>query len=135
MNVLMKLIIVALMVHATTLLEDLTVCVTKDTLEVEFTALVKLCNTYFMYLLYILSDINECANATTCDSNANCTNTPGSFTCTCNHGYTGNGTTNCEGKNSIGTLLFTITYNHTQRRAQGLTILRAKRNASGTLFH
>ena len=47
MNVLMELIIVAPMVHATTLLEDLTVCVTKDTLEVEFSALVKLCNTHF----------------------------------------------------------------------------------------
>ena len=47
MNVLLELIIVALMVHATTLLEDLTVCVTKDTLEVEFSALVKLCNTHF----------------------------------------------------------------------------------------
>ena len=47
MNVLMELIIVAPMVHVTTLLEDLTVCVTKDTLEVEFSALVKLCNTHF----------------------------------------------------------------------------------------
>ena len=44
MNVLMELIIVAPMVHVTTLLEDLTVCVTKDTLEVEFSALV---NTHF----------------------------------------------------------------------------------------
>ena len=45
--------------------------------------------------LILLSDIDECANATTnnCDSNATCTNTPGSFTCTCNQGYTGNGTT------------------------------------------
>ena len=102
MNVLMELIIVALMVHATTLLEDLTVCVTKDTLEMEFSALVKLCNTYFHVVIVNYADINECADATTCDSNAMCTNTPGSFTCTCNHGYTGNGTT-CEGKNSIGT--------------------------------
>ena len=47
----------------------------------------------------ILSDIDECANATTnnCDSNANCTNTVGGFTCTCNQGYIGNGTI-CEGK-------------------------------------
>ena len=47
--------------------------------------------------LFLYSDINECANAATCDSNATCTNTPGSYNCTCNQGYTGNGTT-CEGK-------------------------------------
>ena len=49
-------------------------------------------------VLFTVLDIDECANATTnnCDFNANCTNTPGSFTCTCNQGYTGNGTT-CEG--------------------------------------
>ena len=35
MNVSMELIIAAQMVHVTTLLEDLTVCVTKDTLEME----------------------------------------------------------------------------------------------------
>ena len=42
--------------------------------------------------------IDECANASTnnCDSNATCTNTPGSFTCTCNQGYSGDGTT-CDG--------------------------------------
>ena len=43
-------------------------------------------------------DIDECADATTnkCDSNATCTSTPGSFTCTCNQGYTSIGLT-CEG--------------------------------------
>ena len=64
---------------------------------------------------YLLSDIDECANANTnnCDSNAACTNTPGNFTCTCNQGYTGNGTT-CEGMNQrrilLATLLFPTTY-------------------------
>ena len=32
-----------------------------------------------------------------CDPNAFCTSTPGSLTCICNHGYTGDGTT-CIGK-------------------------------------
>ena len=50
--------------------------------------------------IYYFIDVDECADATTCDSNATCTNTPGSFTCTCNQGYTGNGTT-CEGMINI----------------------------------
>ena len=56
-------------------------------------------------------DIDECANASTCDSNAACTNTPGSFTCTCNQGYTGNGTT-CEGtdSNSVSCKSYTLLY-------------------------
>jgi len=37
-------------------------------------------------------DVDECAiNDGGCDSNAECTNQPGSFTCTCNTGYIGNG--------------------------------------------
>ena len=40
-------------------------------------------------------DINECTEVgmNKCDSNAICTDVAGSFTCTCNQGYTGNGTT------------------------------------------
>ena len=37
----------------------------------------------------------------TCSSNAICTNTPGSFVCTCNQGYTGNGVV-CTGMSNIG---------------------------------
>ena len=33
----------------------------------------------------------------TCDVNATCANTNGSFTCTCNEGYSGNGV-NCSGE-------------------------------------
>ena len=46
-------------------------------------------------LLHI--DLNECTSGThNCDSNAACTNTAGSFTCACNVGYTGPGTS-CTG--------------------------------------
>ena len=54
-------------------------------------------------------DIDECmANMNdSCSPFANCTNTPGSFTCTCNQGYTGDGTT-CDGK-SVTVLDITLT--------------------------
>ena len=39
-------------------------------------------------------DLDECAtNTDNCDTNATCTNTEGSFTCDCNGGFTGDGTT------------------------------------------
>ena len=44
------------------------------------------------------SDVDECsAAASVCDENANCTNTDGSYTCTCGQGYNGDGRT-CQGK-------------------------------------
>jgi len=47
----------------------------------------------------IRKDINECmTNNGGCDMKATCTNTPGSYSCTCNTGYSGNGYT-CTGKN------------------------------------
>ncbi|MCP4482167.1 MAG: hypothetical protein GY817_05155 [bacterium] len=50
-------------------------------------------------LFFFSLDNDECSlNTHDCDSNAACTNTAGSFTCACNTGYTGNGTS-CSGKN------------------------------------
>ena len=50
---------------------------------------------------FFFSDFDESANNTDdCDVNAYCNNTVGSFNCTCNSGYTGNGTT-CAGKSYI----------------------------------
>ena len=51
------------------------------------------------FLSHFFPDINECASddANNCHTNAACSNTSGSFTCSCNQGYTGDGIT-CTGK-------------------------------------
>ncbi|XP_064644022.1 uncharacterized protein LOC135497923 isoform X2 [Lineus longissimus] len=38
-------------------------------------------------------DINECIDPASCNADAACTNTPGSFSCACKPGYSGNGKT------------------------------------------
>ena len=44
------------------------------------------------FVAFLLTDIDECAaNSHGCDLPAICNNTEGSFTCTCNVGYTGDG--------------------------------------------
>ena len=56
-----------------------------------------------------LSDIDECAAESPCHSNGMCTNTPGSYTCACNDGYTGDGTT-CTGMISVIQLTFQLLF-------------------------
>ncbi|XP_072017387.1 lactadherin-like [Amphiura filiformis] len=53
----------------------------------------------FKFELLGCPDDDECALPAdnNCDTNAACTNTPGSFTCACNTGYSGDGVT-CTGK-------------------------------------
>ena len=49
-------------------------------------------------LCSFILDVNECAeNTYTCDQNADCVNTVGSYTCRCRARYNGNGYT-CTGK-------------------------------------
>lgn len=51
----------------------------------------------FNKLSVIAKDIEECTTDTdNCHTEANCTNTKGSFYCTCHHGYSGDGVT-CDG--------------------------------------
>ena len=47
----------------------------------------------------VFSDVNECLYIS-CDKNATCFDTPGSYACRCNNGYSGNGTF-CESKNRV----------------------------------
>ncbi len=50
----------------------------------------------------LFTDDNECTIPShNCHAYATCTNTPGSFTCACNDGYTGNGVASCAGKSKL----------------------------------
>ena len=51
-------------------------------------------NIWIVPLFYFI-DVNECER-NDCDVNAQCTNTKGSYTCSCNEGYIGDGKT-CTG--------------------------------------
>ena len=60
------------------------------------------CSRVTSFILFFVLDINECStNSRSCDVNAVCGNTLGSYTCACKPGYWGNGRT-CSGKlNSV----------------------------------
>ena len=58
---------------------------------------IKIQTVILIFKLFIIADIDECSEGShTCDENANCTNTNGSFKCDCKVGFSGNGKT-CEG--------------------------------------
>ena len=46
------------------------------------------------------TDNDECTGANDCDPNADCENTPGSYTCSCQDGYSGDGY-GCQGSLSV----------------------------------
>ena len=51
-------------------------------------------------LIISLLDINECKlDIDNCDVQATCTNNPGSYSCACNNGWTGDGLS-CQGTNA-----------------------------------
>ena len=54
-------------------------------------------SSFFILYLIFAADVNEChSSPSDCHVNAQCTNAIGSYRCTCNPGYTGNGKT-CSG--------------------------------------
>ena len=55
----------------------------------------KVSNNTFCMCIYF-TDIDECKGNHSCHVNATCTNTKGSYVCTCHPGYTGNGS-DCTG--------------------------------------
>ena len=55
----------------------------------------------FKIMLFLL-DIDECSTSpSVCNMNASCSNTRGSYYCTCKVGYTGDGKTCHEGGKSV----------------------------------
>ena len=54
---------------------------------------------YFQFHILFVLDIDECLLEESCHISARCTNTAGSYYCTCLPGYMGDGKNSCEGKN------------------------------------
>ena len=67
-----------------------------------------------------ISDVNECVSGTdNCDANAVCTNTNGSYICTCNAGYEGDGVT-CTGNFNKFEIFLKQRLHHSMQRATGV---------------
>ena len=64
------------------------------------------CQAYFVKYLTFVKDVDEC-DSNPCDNNAACTDTEGSFTCTCNVGFSGDGLS-CSSKYHQGDELIDI---------------------------
>ena len=110
MNVLRILISVVTMLLVWIQWVAIPVVVIKGMKEMGSTVLVR--STLFSSLILVLVhyyhvDINECLMADVCDPFATCENTPGSYNCTCNYGYTQE-TDMCICKHLILYLLFVI---------------------------
>ena len=102
MSVPLELTTVTSMLSVTTLREVSFAPVTLATLEMgPMEAVVvsfNLCTCVIPILLpsvLVMTDVDECvAGMDNCDANATCSNTVGSFTCSCNPGFSGSGV-NC----------------------------------------
>ena len=93
----MVLITVVLMLTVITPLVASPAPVTRAIVEMESPVKVSNSPGFGMLKIIAIADIDECMAATDNCDNANCDNTIGSFTCSCNQGYSGNGV-NCVGK-------------------------------------
>ena len=50
---------------------------------------------YVQWYLFKFADMNECTN-NPCGANSQCQDTIGSYTCTCDNGFTGTGFGDCQ---------------------------------------
>ena len=59
--------------------------------------------------VFCILDVDECASDNECHVNAQCTNTDGSYTCSCRDGYDGDGK-NCIGERLCNAIAFFAVY-------------------------